>query len=163
MRQVNCETWCLCECVNEITVEKASYGIIYHRGYITQPPTTIGIPKPLHHPNKPSATYPDPPVFALRCKQESQPTFSRSKNLDYTQSSIPSHVNPRIAGNWFQTAGTLQRELQPRVKVTTWTVIISNMRCMWVIPKEDIQKCFQQWQEHWNKCMCVGWKYFEEG
>jgi hypothetical protein len=24
-----------------------------------------------------------------------------------------------------------------------------------VIPKEDFQKCFQQWQERWNKCVCV--------
>jgi hypothetical protein len=34
--------------------------------------------------------------------------------------------------------------------------IISNMtHCLQVISKEDFQKCFQQWQECWNKCKCV--------
>jgi hypothetical protein len=30
--------------------------------------------------------------------------------------------------------------------------IISNVaHCLQVIPIEDLQKCFQQWQEHWDK------------
>jgi hypothetical protein len=36
--------------------------------------------------------------------------------------------------------------------------IISNICCLQVIPKtsrQDFQKSFQQWQEHWNKCVCM--------
>jgi hypothetical protein len=45
--------------------------------------------------------------------------------------------------------------------------IISNMtQHLQEIPKEDVQKCFQQWQEHCNNCVCVcvcaGREYFEE-
>ena len=29
------------------------------------------------------------------------------------------------------------------------------------ISKEDFQKCFQQWQERWNKCVCAEVQYFE--
>jgi hypothetical protein len=88
--------WCLCECVNEIiTAELTSYGVAYHRGSVTQLPTTISIPECFHHPKKPSATNPDPRVFALRCKNESQPTSSRSKNLDFKQFSIPSQNDPK--------------------------------------------------------------------
>ena len=29
------------------------------------------------------------------------------------------------------------------------------------ISKEDFQKCFQQWQERWNKCVCAEGQYFE--
>jgi hypothetical protein len=40
--------------------------------------------------------------------------------------------------------------------------ITSNMTCcLWVIPIEDFQKCFQQWQEHWNMCLCAQVEYSE--
>lgn len=33
--------------------------------------------------------------------------------------------------------------------------VISNMtHHPWIITKEDFQKCSQQWQECWNKCVC---------
>lgn len=36
---------------------------------------------------------------------------------------------------------------------------ISHARVM-LIPKEDFQKRFQQWQEHRNKYVCARWEYF---
>jgi hypothetical protein len=40
--------------------------------------------------------------------------------------------------------------------------IISNTtHRLRVIPKEDFQKCFQQWQGHWNKCVYARREYFE--
>jgi hypothetical protein len=30
------------------------------------------------------------------------------------------------------------------------------------IPKEDFRRCFQQWQDRWNKCVCSQGSYFED-
>jgi len=35
------------------------------------------------------------------------------------------------------------------------------MRQLRAITKSDYQRCFRQWQEHWNKCIQAQGHYFE--
>jgi hypothetical protein len=55
-----------------ITEQLNSYGVVCRTDYLTQLSTTTEIPELLRHLEKPAAVYVDPPVFSLRCKEESE-------------------------------------------------------------------------------------------
>jgi hypothetical protein len=57
-----------------------------------------------------------------------------------------SEIKCALKGRRFQDIENIQRNVMAALKV---------------IPQQEFQKCLQQWQHHWDKCIAAEGEYFE--
>jgi hypothetical protein len=69
--------------------------------------------------------------------------------------------SPDLAPSDFWLFPTLKMGLKG-TRFATMEDIKSNATTdLWEIPKEAFQRCFQQWQDRWSKCVCAQGSDFE--
>jgi len=95
------------------------------------------------------------------------PETVKTVNWDMSRRNEHSTSLPASLLTRFSTGGFLalpQDQNGPKLTVfATVEDIKTNATAeFWKIPKQDFQRCFQQWQERWNKCVCAEGTYFED-
>jgi transposase len=60
-----------------------------------------------------------------------------------------------LAPSEFWLSPTLKMGLKGTHFATMEDIKSNAMAELWKIPKEAFHRCFQQWQDHWSKCVCV--------
>lgn len=101
----------------------------------------------LHHDNAPSHT-----SFAAQ-------SFLTSKGIP-TLSHPP--YSPDLAPSDFWLFPRVKQTLKGKRFESTDEIKQKTTSCLRAIPKQDFFRCFENWQQRWSKCVCVGGDYIEE-
>jgi hypothetical protein len=69
--------------------------------------------------------------------------------------------SPDLTPNDFWLFPTLKIGLKGTCFATMEDIKSNATAELWKIPKEAFCRCFQQWQDRWNECMCAQGSYLE--
>jgi hypothetical protein len=85
--------------------------------------------------------------------------MSLSNHQFLTGKSVPMLLQPAYSSNLspcdFWLFPIFKETINRKRSDKTEDIISNTTDRLQMIPKEGFQKCFQQWQEHWNKRACV--------